>query len=49
MGEFWLSAYEQRSNLGDFFTEPVLLKTNVENGKGYFGAYNRGDTIWIRR
>lgn len=50
MGKFWESLTAQWATSGDPFTEPTILYSNIKNGIGFFGAYQKADnTIFSYR
>lgn len=47
-GEYLRSLNEQSSSSNSPFSEPVLIKSNVDNGLGVFGSYSLSEAITIQ-
>ncbi len=46
LGNYLESVNAQSNNGSDPFTEPTLLRSNIQNGMGAFGGYSVSDTVY---
>lgn len=46
LGNYLESVNSQSNNGSDPFTEPTLLRSNIQNGIGAFGGYSVSDTVY---